>query len=331
MTASSDDARQEPRAVLEAAARASLRAPSVFNTQPWRWHISGATMELWADPDRHLQATDPEGRLLLLSCGGALHHARVTLAGNGWDVTVDRLPDPDRPGLLARLRLGGPVPPDPGSRILADAISRRRTDRRAFGDRPVSDDTLSGLRRIVESEGAYLHVVPHDQVPMLGISSEQAAEIESADPAYRSELTRWTSRPAWTGDGVPPATAVEPGLRRVPVRNFAPQGGDVLPTGPDHDKGAEYAILYGLSRQPLDLLRGGEALSALLLTATADGLSTAPLSEAVEVDWPRHLLRGLLSDVGEPYLVVRLGYLGSDEPLPATPRRAVGDTITFDD
>jgi hypothetical protein len=331
MTASSDDARQQPRAVLEAAARASLRAPSVFNTQPWKWRIAGDAMELWAEPDRHLQATDPEGRLLLLSCGGALHHARTALAAEGWAVTVERLPEGDRPDLLARLHLGGPVPPDPEAGLLADAISRRHTDRRAFGDRPVSDETLTELRRIVESQGAYLHVVPHDQVPMLGISSEQAADIESFDRAYRSELTQWTNRPAWTGDGVPPATAVEPALRRVPVRNFAPQGAEVLPVGDDHDEGAEYAILFGLGERRVDLLCGGEALSALLLKATADGLSTAPLSEAVEVAWPRYLLRELLSDVGEPYVVVRLGYVRSGEHLPATPRRAPTDTIKFDE
>jgi nitroreductase len=331
MTASSHDARRQPRAVLEAAARAALRAPSVFNTQPWRWHIAGDTMELRADPDRRLQATDPQGRLLLLSCGGALHHARVALAAEGWDVTVDRFPDADRPELLARLHLGAAVPPDPEARILAGAISRRRTDRRAFGDQPVSDETLAALRRAVEAQGAYLHVVPHDQVPMLGISSEQAADIESADPGYRSELTHWTNRPAWTGDGVPPATAVEPAVRRVPVRNFAPHGADVLPVGPDQDKGAAYVILFGLNDQPLDLLRGGEALSALLLTATAEGLSTAPLTETVEVAWPRYLVRELLSDVGEPYVVVRAGYAGSGETLPATPRRTATDTITFDD
>jgi hypothetical protein len=317
-----------PHAVLEAAARASLRAPSVFNTQPWKWRIAGDVMELRADPDRRLQATDPDGRLLLLSCGGALYHARIALAASGRAVTVDRLPAEDQPDLLARLRLGGSVPVDPEAVLLTAAISRRHTDRRAFGDRPVSEQTLTELRRIVESQGAYLHVVPHDQVPMLGISSEQAADAESADPAYRAELTDWTNRPAWTGDGVPPGTAVEPALRRVPVRNFAPQGAEVLPVGDDHDKGAEYAILFGLEDRRIDLLRGGEALSALLLKATAAGLSTAPLTEAVEVAWPRYLLRELLSDVGEPYVVVRLGYVGSSEGLPATPRRAATETIT---
>ncbi|MEV6493523.1 nitroreductase, partial [Actinoplanes sp. NPDC051633] len=229
------------------------------------------------------------------------------------------------------LHVDGPATPDAAARKREQAISRRRTDRRAFGDRPVSEETLATLRRVVEKEGAYLHVVPHDQVPMLGISVEQAADAESFDPGYRSELTQWTNRPAWTGDGVPPATAVSPALRRVPVRDFAPQGGDVLTAGDDHDQGAEYVIVFGNGVEPRDLLRAGEALSALLLEATAEGLSTAPITEAVEVAWSRSMVRELVSGLGEPYVVVRLGYVESAEPLPATPRRAAGETITFVD
>src|SRR5690242_19383197 len=125
MTAPSNPVtRAEARAALETAARASLRAPSVFNTQPWSWHITGDAMELASDPARRLGVTDAEGRLLLLSCGGALHHARVALAGDGWRADVHRLPDDRRPDLLARIRVTGRTEPDPGARELTDAISR---------------------------------------------------------------------------------------------------------------------------------------------------------------------------------------------------------------
>jgi hypothetical protein len=122
---------------------------------------------------------------------------------------------------------------------------------------------------------------------------------------------------------------VEPELRRVPVRNFLPDGSPGLPAGTDHDEGAAYVVVFGDSDRPAALLRGGEALSALLLLATAEGLATAPLSDTVEVDWPRHLLRGLLAGVGEPYLVVRLGHPGTTGPLPDAPRRDPGDVITI--
>ena len=332
MTAPSNPiTRADARHALEAAARTSLRAPSVFNTQPWRWRIAGDVMELSSDPERRLGVTDAEGRLVLLSCGGALHHARVALAAAGWQSVVERLPGERQPDLLARVRVTGRVAPDPAAGELSDAISRRRTDRRAFGDRRVAEETLTGLRRLVEAQGAHLHVVPDDRVAELAVSVDLAADAEYFDPAYRAELTRWTHRPAWTGDGVPPETAVQPALRRVPARNFLPDGSPGLLAGADHDEGAVFVIVFGTTDRPVDLLRGGEAMSALLLGATAEGLSTAPISEAVEVAWPRQLLARLLSGVGEPYVIVRLGYVESDEVLPTSPRRAAAEVIRIEE
>jgi nitroreductase len=313
---------------LEQAARAAQHAPSVFNTQPWSWRISGKAMELFADPERRVDSIDRDGRLLVLSCGAALHHARTYLAAAGWSVTVERLPAADQPGLLARVTLGRPVPPDPEAVRMAAAISRRHTDRRAFEDRPVTEFELTKLRRFVEAEGAYLHTVRPDQMAMLAISTEVAAGAELDDPTYRSDLHRWTSRPGDAGDGVPPATAVKPELRRVPVRDFFPGATAELDAGAAHDQGAAYVVLFGLDDQPVNLLRGGEALSALLLLATADGLATAPMSDAVEADWPRHLMRGLIADIGAPYLAVRLGYRHDRESVPAAPRRDLRDVIT---
>ncbi|MEU5531108.1 nitroreductase family protein [Micromonospora chersina] len=312
--------------MLEAAARQALHAPSVFNTQPWRWRITTDTLELRADPDRQLAATDPDGRLLTLSCGAALHHARVFLAAAGWAVTVERRPDPADPALLARLRATGPAHLDVAAARLVDAIPRRRTDRRAYGDRPVPEPVLARLRAAVEAEDAHLHIVRPDQMPMLAVSTGRAADAELADPAYREELRRWTDRPAGSGDGVPTAAAVRPGPRRVPLRDHAPDGAAGLTAGADFDRGAAYLILFGEQDEPAAWLRGGEALSALLLTATAEGLASAPLSDAIEVAWPRRMMRDLLAGIGDPYLVVRVGW-GPDDDLPPAPRRTPTDVI----
>jgi nitroreductase len=316
--------------VLEAAARQSLHAPSVFNTQPWRWRITGQALELRADPDRQLAVTDPDGRLLVLSCGAALHHARISLTAAGWAVAVQRLPDPADPGLLARLTVTGQADLDVAAGRLVDAIPRRRTDRRAYGDRPVPEALLRRLRAAVEAEDAHLHVVRADQMPMLAVSTARAADAELADPEYREELRRWTNRPADSGDGVPTATAVRPAPRRVPVRDHAPGGAAGLSAGTDFDRGAAYVILFGERDEPAAWLRGGEALSALLLTATAEGLATAPISDTIELAWPRQMMRDLLAGVGDPYLVVRVGW-GPAGELPPAPRRVPTDVIEVAD
>ncbi|MFG1605180.1 Acg family FMN-binding oxidoreductase [Actinoplanes sp. NPDC049265] len=318
------------RETLASAARTALHAPSVFNTQPWVWRVTADALQLWSDPARQLEITDPEGRLLMLSLGAALHHARVALAAAGHDVAVDRLPDHHRPDLIAELRVTGTTPVAPATEALAAAIERRRTDRRAFGDRAVPGPVIDGLRAAVEAEGAYLHLLRPDQVVMLGISAELAEAAEADDPDYRAEIDRWTTRTPWDGDGVPATTAVAPGLRRVPVRDFAPDRIAGLPVGGGRDQGAEYAVVFGTGDDRIDLLHAGEALSALLLRATADGLSTAPLTDAIEVSWPRHLVRELLAGTGEPFVVVRLGYSDAGRDLPPAPRRRAEQVIEIE-
>ena len=71
--------KQVVREIVEQAAR----APSIHNTQPWRFVAHDDVLELWTDPTRGLAMLDPSGRARHLSCGAALLHARVAAAGAG--------------------------------------------------------------------------------------------------------------------------------------------------------------------------------------------------------------------------------------------------------
>ena len=64
--------------------RATL-APSVHNTQPWRFVLSPDALEIHADRSRQLRVLDPRGRQMTLSCGCALFNARASLAAAGYD------------------------------------------------------------------------------------------------------------------------------------------------------------------------------------------------------------------------------------------------------
>jgi hypothetical protein len=80
----------------------------------------------------------------------------------------------------------------------------------------------------------------------------------------------------------------------------------------------------------LALLRAGEALSAVLLTASAHGLAAAPMTDVVEVPATRELLRQVLSGAGHPYAAVRIGIaMPAATAPPATPRRPASAAIEW--
>ncbi len=91
---------QDPRAELDQLAEATiaaLRAPSILNTQPWRWRLVGNTAELWVDRARQLPNVDPDGRLLMLSCGIALDYALTALRAAGYRGEAHRLDNEHHP------------------------------------------------------------------------------------------------------------------------------------------------------------------------------------------------------------------------------------------
>ncbi|MFC4128314.1 hypothetical protein [Nocardia rhizosphaerae] len=111
--------------------RPAVRAPSVHNSQPWRWHLGHDRLDLYADFGRQLTATDPRARALMVSCGAALHHLGTALAMLGRHATIHRLPDPTRPDHLATITCTPHTPTDL-DRGLAAAITTRRSDRRRY-------------------------------------------------------------------------------------------------------------------------------------------------------------------------------------------------------
>ena len=123
----------------------ACRAPSVHNTQPWRWCTDGQVLHLYADRSRQLQATDPEGRDLLLEL-------RCSPAPSG--------------GGLGRLRVAGPDPADahsdrrrPSGHGDVPAVrprARRPRDARgteAPSDRPTAPEHLAGPGRASREHG----------------------------------------------------------------------------------------------------------------------------------------------------------------------------------
>ncbi|MGS2618679.1 Acg family FMN-binding oxidoreductase [Micromonospora sp. LZ34] len=308
----------DARAVIQAlvgAATVAGYAPSIHNTQPWRWRVGGTRLDLFADRARALAVTDPGSRLATLSCGAALQHARIALAAQGWRAIVTRMPDPTDPDHLAQLRVVGRAPVELRAVRRTHTIRLRHTDRRPVTGPAVGPDDLRGITAAVQAEGAWLHILRPDQVLDLAAAASHAHQAETADPAWRAELAYWIGGTRPGGVGVPDdAIPLRAPQTTVPGRDFGPHGD--LPLSAEHDRNARYAVLYGPSDQPGDWLRAGEALSSAWLTAVELGVSVLPLSAAVEMAGTRQSVRRLVANLGHPYLVMRLGMLDADAAGP---------------
>ncbi len=311
---------------IRAAIALASRAPSTHNTQPWICRLGMSSLHLYADPTRWLPATDADRRDLILSCGAMLHHLEVALSSFGVDVTIHRLPNPAEPDHLAALELR------PGrfretAVDIAAAIFRRRTDRRPFGNFPLPEQYLDELVKCASERGAVLRAVDQEeQGEALRALLRDAAEIQEEDPAYQSELALWAGR-AVSDDGIPNANLLgQTGRGWNGSRNF-PIGQVEIPIGAAPDQAA-FLVLGTASDDTLSHLRAGEALSAVLLRATALGLATCPLSQPLEVPATRLRVRDeILDGTASPQVVLRVGWSQWSTPLPITPRRAVDDFI----
>jgi len=316
---------------LRAAVALACRAPSVHNSQPWRWELGEHSLHLYADRERNLPAVDPLGADLVISCGAALHHLRVGLAALGWRATVHRLPNPGQPDHLAAVEFG-PCEPTASHVALASAIPRRRSDRRAFSSWTVPQELIGQLVSSARAEGVEAQEVLGRARDELLMAITTAAASQEADPEYRAEIREWSGVYSGASAGVPAAN-IPAGSRQygnLHLREFAP--GELRQTGgaPLSDDAGSLLVLSTSSDDELSRLRAGEATSALLLEATSAGLASCPLSQPLEVVETKELVRDrVLGGSTCPQLVIRVGWAGFNaDPLPATPRRPVVDVLT---
>jgi nitroreductase len=311
---------------LRSALSLAVRAPSVHNSQPWQWRVGEHSLHLYSDPDLHLPHTDPDARDMLLSCGAALNHCVVAFAALGWQSKVHRLPNPDEHHRLASIELYR-YPASEVDITLAAAIPRRRTDRRHYSPWPVPPGDLALMGARAARAGVTLRRV--DELDSLKNLVSQSAMRHASDYDYLAELATWSGRYGATA-GVPARSTPESDpTAAIPGRAFA---GAVLTQTRDVDPAADNAVVIALGTAADDdvsRLRAGEATSWVLLTATALGLASCPITEPLELAETRAAVRAdVFGADGYPQMLLRIGWAPVNaDPLPSTPRRALSEVV----
>jgi hypothetical protein len=311
---------------LEQLVSAAAAAPSIHNTQPWRFRLrpETATLEVRAVPERSLRATDPTGRALLVSVGAAVFNLKVAARHLGWEPAVRLLPDPDEPQLLAAVRLTEAPPAGPGSRPdLFDAIWRRHSSRLPFTARTVPAEIISELVEAALTEGVRLFAIgPAETRRVLELTAE-AERRNAAAPERREESRSWIRDPGDSPYGIPSsALGPQDSFERIPVRDFTgTRDTGALPSAP-FEAHPFILVLTTAHDRRTDWLRTGQALQHVLLLATAHHVRSSLLHQVVE--WPdlRSAARDPRHGPGHVQVLIRLGY-GPDGPAGPRQRAAL--------
>jgi nitroreductase len=314
---------------LVAAVDLARLAPSVHNTQPWRFRIDGETLTLSRDPERRLGALDPTGRQQVISCGAALHLARLALRVQGFASGVTPFPSQGDADVLAVLTPASRQEVDDKDVVLADAARRRHTQRAPFEDRVVPREVVAELRAAVRDVGAWVRVIDDpDDLIALTVLLARADDEELEDPAYLEELDQWTARPESAHDGLSPEATPDVHGRASNLRLRDFRGGGDADDGPAGDPPPverPLALVIGTEQDTAtDWLRAGEAMMALLLEASVAGVQAQPLGQVVDRPTSRARLSAALGVVGHPQMVLRVGYA---RPGPDSPRRPLDEIV----
>lgn len=304
------------RATVEEILLLAQRAPSVHNTQPWRWRHRSSTIEVLLDRTRTLAQADPDGRDLELSVGSAVRHLELAARACGWQTETALLPDASRADLAARVSLSPGETPDPD---LAALLRRRRTDRRTPGSRPVRRPVLDALGERATPYSVFaITVDTEDEIQRLTSLTRLATKLNGDD----EEVVGWTG--SKSDSGIPASNLVAHGPASALVSETRFPSGDLVDPGADDPEAGVGWLLLATATDDLDAhLRAGMALTDLLLEAASQGLLAVPYTQPVAVDLTRRraeyalLPPGLRLQVG-----LRVGWPDPrHHPLPATRRR----------
>ena len=297
------------------------RAPSLHNSQPWRFCLVDGALELRVDPGRAMSISDPTARELVISCGAALYNLRLALRSEALTASVALTPESREPLLLARVTAQAGPPTTLDESRLLKAVNRRHTHRHGFDGMPISAATLSALADDVTAECAELVWVDDpDVLTTLVELAVLADRLQVDDPSWQAEIAQWVDAGTGRRDGIPITSVplVPPPRRtdRLPDRTFAP-GRSPLQRRFRTGAAGRVAVLVTANDLIRDWLSAGQALQRMLLRAADDWVFASFATAPLELPPLREALRDTLQLRGQPQMILELGH---SRTAVATPR-----------
>ncbi|HEY3560590.1 MAG TPA: nitroreductase family protein [Kribbella sp.] len=316
---------QLPANDIDVLLAAAVAAPSMHNTQPWRFEIQDHVIDVYLDGSRTLPAEDPTGRAMRIAAGAATFNLRCAAESLGYGTWFGLAPYPgEEPDLLARIVIEPTAAQDDELRDLARYIPFRHTDRQPSDAVPIAEDVRVTLMQAAHAEGAELTWLGAAEVrTVLGLVLDTDLR-EIGDWHRRAERAHWVggNRPA---DGVP-SSALGPRSATYPaaIRDMGTRPLDRMRPETQFEADPDIAVLSTESDEPADQVAAGAALERVLLTATRAGVSASFLNQPLEYDDLRRKVQRLTGLPGHAHMIIRFGH---SRPLTGTARRPIADFL----
>lgn len=301
-------------------------AANGHNTQPWKFSIQPAAIEIHPDYSRELTVVDPHHRELWMSLGCALENLLVAARASGLAAQVTYPEASD----VIRVELAADTPrPDP----LFEAIPQRQNTRSEYNGQPIPAADLDQLQSLPLEAGIRLRFVTAPvELETVVEYVNQGNLNQYANPAFVDELIAWLrfnkKEALGSLDGLYSICSGNPEvpgwLGRMFVAGTKPEQQAEIDAKKLRSSAAAVVITSEMDSKAA-WVRAGQVYERLALQTTALGIQSAFLNQPIEVSQLRPQFQGALGlGSAQPQLLVRLGYA---EAMPRSLRRPVEQVL----
>ncbi len=300
----------------------AVLAPSLHNSQPWKFAVRADEIRILADPTRQLKVADSDARELYISIGCAIENLLIAATYFGLYTSVTYFPDAHDELLVASVSFTEGA----GAPSLADqerflAIGLRHTNRQTYANKPLTENDLQRLGASVREPDVALQVSDDTHLKLAVNALVVSADItQFADPNYRDELNNWIQQGEfgyrWLISRMGQLATTYLASHHKPIKPEA----DIVINAP------LLALITTHADDRCSQVKAGQVFERLALQATTLNIGIQPLSQIVQVhELKPELLRLFEAATEFPQMVFRLGY--TDIATDETSRKAVDAVV----
>jgi nitroreductase len=302
----------------------AILAPSIYNSQPWKFNVSDDEILVSADQSRWLNVADKDRRELYMSLGCAIENLVIAAEHFGYNCSVSYFPD--KKDLVAAVYLNRQSEARSSlNQDLFEAITSRRTCQQPFESRTISKQDLYALNETISNYEASIFLTDDPST-----KNEFRNLVIDADEALYSDIDFKSELGRWLGQGVMGPSGVNAKIAQMEMAFLDPRPEQIRKDADLINSTPFIGFISTRNNDSISALKAGRALERFWLAAAARGISLQPMSQALVVPETKEEIAGLLpaADAREVQQAFRLGYCSGDSAH--SNRRPLEDALEKD-